>query len=128
MKWESWHIKGYRTLKDLLLSADILAHYGGAVLAQRDKEGRYAPRTPGKSKRNYAQPGKEGLAIVLEVKHFHQYVAGRTAVIHTGHKPLLGILNSDRQMPLILPPRMLRWSLHLQNYGYKLDYRPGRLH
>ncbi|KAI2667094.1 hypothetical protein H4Q32_031059 [Labeo rohita] len=83
-------------------------------------------RTMTTTERNYAQIDKEALAVVFAVRKFHQYLAGRHFVIFTDHKPLLGLLHHSKPMPVILSPRMLRWSLIIGAYDYELCYRPGK--
>nr|XP_056704934.1 uncharacterized protein K02A2.6-like [Euleptes europaea] len=41
------------------------------------------------------------------------------------HKPLLGLFVPDHQTPQILSPRMLRWSIFLNAYDFRLLHRPG---
>uniref|UniRef100_UPI00109F9090 uncharacterized protein K02A2.6-like n=1 Tax=Podarcis muralis TaxID=64176 RepID=UPI00109F9090 len=44
----------------------------------------------------------------------------------TDHKPLLGLLAGDRPTPPVLSPRMLRWTVFLAAYHYRLIHRPGK--
>ncbi|XP_075527058.1 uncharacterized protein LOC142559328 [Dermacentor variabilis] len=103
----------------------------GAVLAHHTTDGKeqpiaYASRTLGACERNYAQIDKEGLAVVFGVKRFHQYLAGREFTVITDHKPLLGLFNTDKRVPEVVSPRMLRWILCLSAYNYSLQYRRGQ--
>lgn len=145
--WTREHQNAFESLKKLLTSESLLVKYDtsrplvlccdaspvgvGAVLAHQDNDGNelpiaYASRTLGKSERNYAQIDREGLAVVYGVRHFHQYLAGRSFTIITDHKPLLGLFGTDKRMPEVLSPRMLRWTLLLSAYNYQIKYRKGQ--
>ncbi|XP_072142327.1 uncharacterized protein [Dermacentor andersoni] len=147
--WGEEQQLAFERLKTLLTSESLLVHFNpdaplilscdsspggvGAVLAHRDAQGReqpvaYASRTLTKAERNYAQIDREALAIVYGVRQFHQYLCGREFRIFTDHKPLLGIFQRDKQIPVVLSPRMLRWSLLLSAYEYKLEYRRTQDH
>lgn len=146
-KWTEKHSTAYAQAKLLIQAEHILVHYDeqkplvlvcdaspyglGALMSHIEPDGREAPvcfasRTLTSTERNYAQIDKEALAVVFAVKKFHQYLAGRSFVVYTDHKPLLGLLHHSKPMPQILSPRMLRWSLILGAYQYELCYRPGQ--
>ncbi|RXN22450.1 Transposon Ty3-I Gag-Pol poly [Labeo rohita] len=145
--WEAKHEMAYAQAKQLLQTDKVLAHYDekkplavvcdaspyglGALLFHLERDGQekpicFASRTMTTTERNYAQIDKEALAVVFAVRKFHQYLAGRHFVIFTDHKPLLGLLHHSKPMPVILSPRMLRWSLIIGAYDYELCYRPGK--
>ncbi|XP_064465546.1 uncharacterized protein K02A2.6-like [Ornithodoros turicata] len=148
-KWGHQEQSTFEELKQLLVKAPVLAHfdesrpiilscdaspYGvGAVLSQQTVDGdelpiMFASRTLGTHERNYAHLDKEGLSIVFGMKHFHHFIAGRHITVFTDHKPLLGILSPNKQIPQMLSPRMIRWCLLLSAYDYTLVYRPGNRH
>ncbi|XP_075553516.1 uncharacterized protein LOC142586149 [Dermacentor variabilis] len=54
------------------------------------------------------------------------YLAGREFTVITDHKPLLGLFNTDKRVPEVVSPRMLRWILCLSAYNYSLQYRRGQ--
>nr|XP_056721023.1 uncharacterized protein K02A2.6-like [Euleptes europaea] len=144
--WGKSHQRAFEATKALLSPSSLLVHfdeklpvvltcdaspYGvGAVLSHQLPGGWEAPiafysRTLSTAERNYAQIDREALAVVAGVKKFHDYVYGRPFSIITDHKPLLGLFVPDRQTPQILSPRMLRWSIFLNAYDFRLLHRPG---
>ncbi len=71
---------------------------------------------------NYAQIGKELLAIEFGVERFEQYVHGRPVKIETDHKPLESIFKKS----LVSAPKHLqRMMLRLQNYNLTVIYKKG---
>lgn len=144
--WGPTEAAAFAAVKRLLVSNSVLTHYSdhlplvlacdgspfgvSAVLSHRLPSGREIPvayfsRTLGPAERNYSQLDREALALVAGVRRFHHYLYGRSFLLVTDHKPLLGILASDRQAPLILSPRMTRYSVFLSAYSYTLIHRPG---
>ncbi|XP_042142281.1 uncharacterized protein K02A2.6-like [Ixodes scapularis] len=144
--WTVLEAEAYRKAKELLKSTAVLAHYDtskpllltcdaspyglGAVLSHVADSGQESPiaygsRTLSKAERNYSQTDREALAIIYGVKKFHQYIYGRPVTIITDHKPLLGLLSPHKEIPAMVSPRVLRWSLMLAAYHYDLQYRPG---
>ncbi|KAK8773929.1 hypothetical protein V5799_011538 [Amblyomma americanum] len=147
--WGAEHMEAFENLKKLLTSNSLLVHFKtdvplvlscdassvgvGAVLAHRDSKGNeqpvaYASRTLSRAERNYAQIDREALAVVFGVRHFHQYLCGRDFLIITDHKPLLGIFQRQKQIPAVISPRMLRWTLMLSAYDYVIEYRKTKDH
>ncbi|KAK8786048.1 hypothetical protein V5799_007587 [Amblyomma americanum] len=147
--WGAEHMEAFENLKKLLTSNSLLVHFKtdvplvlscdassvgvGAVLAHRDSKGNeqpvaYASRTLSRAERNYAQIDREALAVVFGVRHFHQYLCGRDFRIITDHKPLLGIFQRQKQIPAVISPRMLRWTLMLSAYDYVIEYRKTKDH
>uniref|UniRef100_A0A670I4V1 Gypsy retrotransposon integrase-like protein 1 n=1 Tax=Podarcis muralis TaxID=64176 RepID=A0A670I4V1_PODMU len=121
----------YSESRPLVLACDASPFGIGAVLSHRFPDGREAPlayfsRTLSPMERNYSQLDKEALALVAGVKRFHEYLYGRTFDLITDHKPLLGLLAGDRPTPPVLSPRMLRWTVFLAAYHYRLIHRPGK--
>uniref|UniRef100_UPI0010A03C36 uncharacterized protein K02A2.6-like n=1 Tax=Podarcis muralis TaxID=64176 RepID=UPI0010A03C36 len=121
----------YSESRPLVLACDASPFGIGAVLSHRFPDGReaslaYFSRTLSPTERNYSQLDKEALALVAGVKRFHEYLYGRTFDLITDHKPLLGLLAGDRPTPPVLSPRMLRWTVFLAAYHYRLIHRPGK--
>ena len=55
----------------------------------------FASRTLSAAEKNYAHLDREGLALVFGVTKFHKYLFGRSFVVQTDRKPLLGLLKED---------------------------------
>jgi hypothetical protein len=144
-RWESRHERAFNKAREMLSSDSLLVHfdnslpvvlscdassYGvGCVLSHlingEERPIAFGSRTLSKTERNYAVIDKEALAVVFGIKKFHQYLFGRDFKIFTDHKPLLGLFDSRRVIPISISPRMLRWSIILSAYSYTLCYREG---
>ena len=107
--WGKEQQEAFATSKELLQSAELLAHfdpakelvlatdasdYGmGAVLSHKIEGGTerpigYMSRSLNGAERNYSTLEKEALAIIFGVKKFHQFLYGHSFTIKTDHKPL----------------------------------------
>lgn len=112
--------------KPFYLTTDASNLAIGSVLSQgnlpNDLPIAYASRTLNKAESNYSTTEKELLAIVWSVKHFRPYLYGRKFFILTDHKPLTWLFN-------VKDPgsRLVRWRLLLEEYTYKILYKPGKL-
>ena len=145
--WGDRQRTAFLQTKQLLVAAPVLTHYDpgkplvlttdassyglGAVLSHPDAEKgdrpiAYASRTLSDAERNYSQLDKEALGVIFGVGKFHQYLYGRPFLIRTDHKPLLGLLSSDKALPLAVSPRILRWRLMLAGYQYQFQYVAGK--
>ncbi|XP_077564639.1 uncharacterized protein LOC144180119 [Haemaphysalis longicornis] len=51
---------------------------------------------------------------------------GRKFEVVTDHKPLLGLLGPDKAVPAQASPRVVRWTVRLAAYRYRMVYRPGK--
>ena len=148
-KWTSAQDKAFNESKDLLTSSSLLVHfdpklpillacdasaYGiGAVLAHRLPDGSekpigYASRTLNAAERNYSQLEKEGLSLVFGIKRFYSFLFGHPFTLITDHKPLLGLLASQKPTSPHASARIRRWSLYLSMFEYKLEFRNTSAH
>lgn len=82
----------------------------------------YASRKLSKAERNYSAYDKELLGIIFAFGKWHQFLYGaqHQVKVLTDHSNL----QYFRQRHL-LSNRHVNWKLFLQNYDFKLSYRPG---
>ena len=111
----------YDPEKELVLSCDAC----GELEEGSERPVAYPSRTLSKAEREFGHLDKEALAVGFAVKKFHQFLHGRHFKICTDHKPLLGLLHSEKATPLKASSRIQSWALTLLAYEYELLYRPG---
>ena len=141
MEWDNACHKAFETLKEKLKNEPILTYpdfskpfkihtdasdYGiGAILIQeqngQEKVISYASRTLNKAETSYATTEKECLAIVWGITHFRPYIYGKPITVVTDHNPLKWLMEFKDNSP-----RLLRWSLKIQEYDLRIEHRPGR--
>lgn len=101
------------------------SNYGiGAALLQ-EGEGKKFPVAFASKKllpreRAYSVIERECLAIVWAIQRFQTYLYGKEFVILTDHEPL-SYINSSR----MVNGRIMRWSLFLQNYKFRVQMIKG---
>ena len=137
-KWTENEMQAFNTLKSMLTSSHVMAYFNkdkhteivvdaspvgiGAIMMQDKKVICYASRALTPTEQRYSQTDKEMLAVVYGVEHFHLYLYGSSFSVITDHKPLTGIISSQKPGTA----RMERWKLRLTPYEMNLQYRPGR--
>jgi len=94
-------------------------------------EGRERPiaftlRTLAPAERDYLQLEKEGEALALRIKKFHQYLCGQLFRVYTEHKPLVGTFKCDKAVSTMASSQIQRWALFLSGYQYDLVHREGK--
>ncbi|XP_044721750.1 reverse transcriptase (RNA-dependent DNA polymerase) domain-containing protein [Hirsutella rhossiliensis] len=143
-RWDELCEEAFEKLKDLLITAPILAHFhperetiveadasgfasGGVLLQRDDKDGLVRPvayfsKKHSAAEANYAIHDKELLAIL---RCLEQWEPELRAVEHfkilTDHKNLRYFYSERR-----LTERQVRWSEFLSRFQFELEWRPGR--
>ena len=120
----------YDLNRPLVLICDSSEYGVGAVLSHVMDDGQERPiamssRTLHTHERRYSQLDKEATSIMFGIQKFHNYLAGRSFTVVTDHKPLLGIFNPKKPLPVMLSPRLIRIAIALTSHDYDITYRPG---
>ena len=144
-EWTKKHEKSFRKLKRRLIKEPVLRYpdyekeffihtdaskYAlGAVLQQKDKQGReyvimYTGRKLNGPELNYSVTEKECLAIIWAIEKFHHYIwrSKFTITIVTDHRPLQWLKKQE------MKGRIARWIDKLQPYNYEIIYKEGKKH
>lgn len=112
--------------REFIITTDACDYGIGACLSQgeinKDKPVSYALRLLNSAERNNSTIEKEMLAIVYVVNKFRPYIYGSQFTLVTDHRPLTWV-NS------VTSPnsRIVRWRLSMEDYTYRLVYKPGRV-
>jgi len=114
--------------KPFILHTDASDVAIGAVLAQRDEEGRekvigYASKSMSPAERRYTVSERECLAVVHWVKAYRPYLYGSKFEVVTDHQALQWLFKMKDSSS-----RLTRWSLKLQEYDFTIVHRAGRRH
>ncbi|MGL5707634.1 MAG: reverse transcriptase domain-containing protein [Aeromonas sp.] len=111
--------------KQFILTTDASEEGIGAVLAQKDDQGREKmistfSRRFEKSQKNYTVTEKELLGIVKGIENYRHYLLGSSFILRTDHKALTYLKNLKNPAS-----RLLRWALQLQEYEFVVEYVKG---
>lgn len=103
----------------------------GAVLVQRDKEGRpriisLASKSLTKPERIFPQTQRECLAVVWGVERFYLYLFGLRFTVFTDHKTLEYLFLGKHQDGKRACSRAEGWRLRLQPYDFELKHIAGK--
>ena len=109
--------------KPVRISCDASKSGLGAVLLQDNKPVAFTSRSMTDAETRYAQIEKELLAVVFGMERFHQFIYGQDVVVENDHHPLEQIMKKKLSAA---PPRLQRMLLRLQQYNFKLEYKPGK--
>ncbi|KII66516.1 Retrovirus-related Pol polyprotein [Thelohanellus kitauei] len=88
----------------------------------------HASKTLTDQQRKYSQMEREGLAIIYDLKMFHQYLYCRTFEIITDNKGILSLFDSRNKFIVLASQRIHRWNLLLMAYDYKITFRATKQH
>lgn len=107
------------------LHTDACCNGLGAILLQKQKDGLWSPiayfnQSTNQAEKNYHSFELEMLAMVRAVERFYIYLFGIPFTIVTDCNALVYPVNKAN-----LNPRIVRWTLALQNYTFKMVHRPG---
>ena len=72
-----------------------------------------------KQQRNWKTQEQECYAIIASIKHFHQYISHINFTVHTDHKALLALNDSN--------PKVVRWKVELSHYNINWSFIQGKL-
>ena len=106
----------------VLTQCDASADGLGATLLQEGKPVISVSRSLTKAEKNYVALELECLAIVFACHKFDQYIDAKDVVVETDHKPFEVI---TKRSLLVVPRRLQRMLLQLQQYNLTVMYRPG---
>ncbi|KAF9761100.1 Retrovirus-related Pol polyprotein from transposon [Nosema granulosis] len=111
--------------KEFVLTTDASDTGIGAILAQIDDQGRERmisaySKNFDKHQNNYSVTDKELLAVVKSIEHYRHYLLGKEFLLRTDHKALTYLWESKNPSS-----RLLRWSMKLQEYKFRLEYIKG---
>ena len=112
--------------RQFIVEVDASNYAIGGVLSQQGSDHEehpvaYFSTALQKSQQNWSATTKESFALVMAVRHWHVYLAGRPFVLKTDHNPLV-FLRSQKD------PRgkIGRWINELEEFDYKIQYIPGK--
>ena len=112
--------------KEYLLKTDALKLGLGAVLSQKQSNGRYhlvafGSRASHGAEVNYHSTKLKFLAMKWSIKHFQTYLLDCHFKIHTDNNPLMYFLTSPN-----MDAMKQRWINELAKYDFSLQYQKGK--
>uniref|UniRef100_A0A0K0FHD6 RNA-directed DNA polymerase n=1 Tax=Strongyloides venezuelensis TaxID=75913 RepID=A0A0K0FHD6_STRVS len=140
-KWGVKEETAFKAIKDSLVT-EVLEHYSfelplvlmtdsseygiGSSLNHRMPNGDLKPiafyaKTLTDTEINYQICEKKGLAAVLSIKRFHQYLSGRKFTLMTDNRDLECIFKTSKGMSKVQVKRIARWRLQLLEYDFDVQ-------
>jgi len=139
--WTNKQHTAFVTLKEALITAPVLRLPNfslpfivvtdasmiavGGVLMQNDGEGErpiaYESRKLNEAESRYPVHEQELLAIIVCLRTWRCYLEGMPFIIRTDHKSLEHIPSQKH-----LSRRIVRWVEYLQQFNFKIEYKPGK--
>ena len=112
--------------REYLLETDALRLGLGAVLSQKQSDGKYHPVAFGSralhgAEVNYHSTKLEFLAMKWSIKHFQMYLLGHHFKVLTDNNPLMYFLTSPN-----MDAMKQRWINKLAKYHFSLEYQKGK--
>ena len=112
--------------KEYLLKTDALKLGLGAVLSQKQSDGRYHPvafgsRALHEVEVNYHSTKLKFLAMKWSIEHFQTYLLGHHFKVHTDNNPLTYFLTSPN-----MDAMKQRWINKQVKYDFSLKYQKGK--
>ncbi|GFX72293.1 retrovirus-related Pol polyprotein from transposon 297 [Trichonephila clavipes] len=145
IKWTTECENAFRELKGKLIDKPVLyapnferefivqtdasnAGMGGAVLTQLTEQGEehpilYLSKKFSEVEKRYCTTEKECASIVFAIKRLHYYLEGNSFLVMTDHNPLVWLNRNVSSNP-----RLMRWTLALQPYNFRIVHRSGKSH
>ena len=112
--------------REYLLEMDASRLGLGAVLSQRQSDGKYHPVAFGSRalhgvEANYHSTKLEFLTMKWSIEHFQTYLLGCHFKVHTDNNPLTYFLTSPN-----MDAMKQRWINELAKYDFSLEYQKGK--
>ena len=146
-RWQDEQERAFQQMKELLITAPVLAHPRteglfvldtdasnegiGAVLSQiqddQEKVIAYASKTLSKTEKNYCITRRELLAVVTFVTQYKHFLLGRKFLVRTDNAAVRYWMkiHSDTYDP---QGQTARWMVKLSAYDFEIKHRPGKQH
>ena len=115
--------------KEFILDTDASFDTVGAVLSQRDDNGRekviaYGSHAMSNHEKGYCVTRKELLAIYYFCNHFKHYLYGKRFLLRTDHKAITFMMNTNKP----ITPQFQNWINYLSSLDIKMEFRQGSKH
>ena len=112
--------------QEYLLKMDALRLGLGAMLSQKQSDGKYHPVAFGSRalygvEVNYHSTKLEFLAMKWSIELFQMYLLGHRFKVHTDNNPLMYFLTSPN-----MDAMKQRWINKLAKYDFSLEYQKGK--